>query len=58
VIRRVAPQILSSASDILKEVKAKVSVAEKEGYPDSTIVESAVDAGADLIVMGARGVKG
>jgi nucleotide-binding universal stress UspA family protein len=58
VIRRVAPQILSSASDILKEVKAKVSVAEQEGYPDATIVESAVDAGADLIVMGARGVKG
>ena len=58
VIRRVAPQILSSASDILKGVKAKVSVAEKEGYPDITIVESAVDAGADLIVMGARGVKG
>ena len=58
VIKRVAPQILSSASDILKESKAKVSVAEKEGYPDTTIVESAVDAGADLIVVGARGVKG
>jgi nucleotide-binding universal stress UspA family protein len=57
-IRRVAPKILSSASDILKESKAKVSVAEKEGYPETTIVESAVDAGADLIVMGARGVKG
>ncbi len=58
VIRRVAPKILSSATGILKEIKAKVSVAEKEGYPDATIVESAVDAGADLIVMGARGVKG
>lgn len=57
-IRRVAPQILRSASDILKDVKAKVSVAEKEGYPDATIVRSAADAGADLIVMGARGVKG
>jgi len=58
VIKRVAPKILSSAADLLKGVKARVSVAEKEGYPDTTIVESAVDAGADLIVMGARGVKG
>lgn len=58
VIRRVAPKILGNASDILKGVKANVSVAEIEGYPDSTIVESAVASGADLIVMGARGVKG
>jgi nucleotide-binding universal stress UspA family protein len=58
VIKRVAPKILSAASDILKDVKAKVSVVEKEGYPDTSIVESAVDANADFIVMGARGVKG
>jgi nucleotide-binding universal stress UspA family protein len=58
VIKRVAPKILSSASDILKGVKAKVSVVEKEGYPDTTIVESAVSSDADLIVMGARGIKG
>lgn len=58
VIKRVAPKILSSASDMLKDVKAKVSVEEKEGCPDTTIVESAVDSGVDLIVMGARGVKG
>jgi nucleotide-binding universal stress UspA family protein len=58
VIKRVAPKILSSASDILKDVKAKVSVIEKEGYPDSSIVESAVGSDVGLIVMGARGVKG
>jgi nucleotide-binding universal stress UspA family protein len=58
VIRRVAPKILSSASDILKGVKAKVGVLEKEGYPDTSIVESAVESEAELIVMGARGVKG
>jgi len=58
VIKRVAPKILSSASDILKGVKARVSVVEEEGYPDATIVESAVVSDADLIVMGARGVKG
>ena len=58
VIKRVAPKILSSASDILKGVKAKVSVEEKEGYPDTTIVESATASDAGLIVMGARGVRG
>ena len=58
VIKRVAPKILSAASDILKDVKARVSVVEKEGYPDTAIVESAVEANADFIVMGARGVKG
>ena len=58
VIRRVAPKILSSASDILKGVKAKVSAMEIEGYPDTSIVESAVGSDAGLIVMGARGVKG
>ena len=58
VIRRVAPKILSSASDILKDVKAKISVIEMEGYPDTSIVESAVSSDAGLIVMGARGVKG
>jgi len=58
VIRRVAPKILSCASDILKGVRAKVGVLEKEGYPDTSIVESAVESDAELIVMGARGVKG
>lgn len=58
VIRRVAPKILSSASDILKDVKAKVSVIEKEGSPDTAIVDSAVESDSELIVMGARGVKG
>jgi len=58
VIKRVAPKILSSASDILKDVKARVSVEEKEGYPDLTIGEYAAASGADLIVMGARGVRG
>lgn len=58
VIRRVAPQILSTTTDILKDVKARISADEAEGAPSATIVKRAVDAGADLIVMGARGVKG
>lgn len=58
IIRRIAPKILSAASDILKEVRARVSVVEVEGYPDTTLSDVAADSGADLIVMGSRGVKG
>lgn len=56
-IKRAAPGILRAASDILKPVKAKVVTREKEGYPDTSIMDIAVDIDADLIVMGARGVK-
>jgi nucleotide-binding universal stress UspA family protein len=58
VIRRVAPKILRDAAVILKPLGANVVTAEEEGYPDTAIIEKAADYGADLIVMGARGVKG
>ncbi len=58
VIRRVAPKILNASANILKPVKAKVSILEEDGYPDTTIIDVAVSFDADLIVMGARGIKG
>jgi nucleotide-binding universal stress UspA family protein len=58
VIKRVAPKILSAATDILKPVKAKVLTIEEEGYPATVITETAGKSGCDLIVMGARGVRG
>jgi nucleotide-binding universal stress UspA family protein len=57
-IRKVAPKILSAAEDILRPVKARVLTREEEGYPDTTIVDIASGSDMDLIVMGARGVKG
>ncbi len=54
----IAPKILDSTVDILKPLPAKISTALIEGYPDKAIVEAAENAGADLIVMGARGLKG
>jgi nucleotide-binding universal stress UspA family protein len=57
-IKRAAPGILRAAAGILKPVKAKVITMEEEGYPDTTIMDIAVNADADLIVMGARGIKG
>ncbi len=54
----VAPRILEAAADILRPVKANIHTAYKEAYPDAAIVTAAGDMGADLIVLGARGVRG
>jgi nucleotide-binding universal stress UspA family protein len=56
--KQVAPKILNSAEDILKTVKAKVSGMFVEDFPDKAIVTTAKEKGIDLIVMGARGLRG
>jgi len=58
VIKRVAPKILKTSADILKTTGAEITTVEEEGYPDTTIIEKAVDYESGLIVMGARGVRG
>lgn len=58
VIKKVAPKILAAAKDILKPLKAEIIAVEEEGYPDTKIIEMAGDWESDLIVMGARGVRG
>jgi nucleotide-binding universal stress UspA family protein len=57
-IKRVAPKIIHAASLILKPLKANITAREEEGLPDSAIMKVADDSNADLIVMGARGLKG
>jgi nucleotide-binding universal stress UspA family protein len=57
-IKKVAPKILRSSVDILKPVKAKITSYEEEGYPDTALIDFATNSEADLIVMGARGIKG
>jgi len=57
VIKKVAPKILHSALRLLKPVKAHLSSREEEGIPDTTILQVVEDTGADLAVMGARGLK-
>ncbi len=57
-IRKVAPKILRSALGILKPVQARLSSLEEEGAPDATIIKVVTDSFADLVVMGARGLKG
>ncbi|HET6514539.1 MAG TPA: universal stress protein [Thermodesulfovibrionales bacterium] len=58
VKQEIAPRILDEAVTILKSTKAKISVALEEGYPDKTIFDGAAASGADLIIMGARGLRG
>lgn len=54
----IAPKIIDSSLDILKPVRARISTALLEGSPEEGIVEAAGSSGADMIVMGARGIRG
>jgi nucleotide-binding universal stress UspA family protein len=59
----IAPQILDSAVAILKPSHATISVEIEESSParctpEQCIITAAESSGADLIVMGARGIKG
>lgn len=56
--RDIAPRIIDSALKILKPVKARISTAIIEGAPEECIINSAVESDMDMIVMGARGIKG
>ena len=55
---KVVPKILDSATGILEATGAKISGIFTEGIADKAIIDSSVDSGADLIVMGARGLRG
>ncbi len=57
-IRRVSPEIRRTATDILGHVRAKIVSREEEGAPDETIMRVASEDGVDLVVMGARGIRG
>lgn len=56
--QEIAPKILDSAVEILKPLNVRLSTAVIDAYPDRGIIDVAVESGADLIVMGARGLKG
>lgn len=54
----IVPRILDSAAAILEPTGAKISTSFTEGHADKAIVDAITDMDADLVVMGARGVKG
>lgn len=54
----IAPKVIDSVLAILKDANAKISTAIIDGSPEQCIVDVADESDMDLIVMGARGVKG
>lgn len=54
----VAPRIIDAALGVLAPVKARISTAIIDGAPERYIVDAAEAGDMDLIVMGARGIKG
>jgi nucleotide-binding universal stress UspA family protein len=56
--KKIAPRIIDSVFEILKPVKAKICTAIIEGSPEECIIDAAMDSNMDMIVMGARGIKG
>ena len=56
--KEIAPKIIESTLRLLKSVNAKNSPMAIDGYPDQGIIDVAEDLNVDMIVMGARGLKG
>lgn len=54
----IAPKILGNAMNILKAVPAKIDAVTVSGYPDTCIVDAAIERNSDLIVMGPKRVRG
>ena len=55
---KVVPRILDLSTGILEATGAKVSGTFAEGLAEQVIIDTSVDSDVDLIVMGARGVRG
>ncbi len=54
----IAPRVIDSILDILKDINAKISTAIIDDTPEQCIVDVAAESNMDLITMGARGIKG
>jgi nucleotide-binding universal stress UspA family protein len=57
-VKTEAQQTLAQFADQLRAKKIDVEAVVREGYPASIIVEEAEERGADLIVIGTRGLSG
>ena len=57
-IKRVSPKILRSCEDALRPLRVRIHKEEGEGVPEIEIARKADEDDVDLIVMGARGIKG
>lgn len=58
VKEEIAPRILESSTNILRDSKARITSLSEEEYPDKAILTKADELNVDLIVLGARGLRG
>lgn len=56
--QHIAPSILESTKHFLEATPVSIHTSIKVGYPDTRIVETAVQEQADLIIMGPKRLKG
>jgi len=56
--QEIAPKIVDSIMGILKPVQARISTAIVEGSPAQCIIDAVKASDIDMVVMGARGIKG
>lgn len=56
--QEIAPRILDATVDKLRDVRAKINTLVASGHPDKAIIDTALLIPMDLIVLGARGIKG
>ena len=54
----IAPKIVDSIMDILKPVQARINTTIVEGSPAQCIIDAARTSDIDMVIMGARGIKG
>ena len=56
--QEIAPGIVDSIMDILKPVQARISAAIVEGSPAQCIIDAVRTSDVNMVIMGARGIKG
>jgi nucleotide-binding universal stress UspA family protein len=54
----IAPKILETTARMLQPANAKIVTQQADGSPDVSIVQNASYEGFDMIIMGARGIRG
>ena len=56
--QEIAPKIISTTIDILRPLNTKINSLLVDGYPGKGIIDTAEDLNVNMIVMGAKGLKG
>jgi nucleotide-binding universal stress UspA family protein len=58
IMQEIAPEIIRTTIDILRPLNTKIKSLSVDDYPGKGIIDTAEDLNVDMIVMGAKGLKG